>query len=142
MKRGLLIDAIAALLILLFVYTAISKWLDITTFMVQMRMQTLPHGLQTFLIWTLPPIEIITSGFLFFKMTKLAGLYLSAFLMALFTGYVILVLLHVFSRMPCSCGGVLRSMNWEQHLYFNLLFLLLSITGIYLLNRERRIAVS
>jgi hypothetical protein len=69
----------------------------------------------------------------------MVGFYLSALLLIIFTGYIALVLLNYFGRVPCSCGGVIRTLGWGLHLIFNVFFLLLSFLGIYLINRERRI---
>lgn len=138
MKRSTIIDIISFLLILLFVYTAASKLLDFKHFKIQMYIQTIPHKVSTALIWTLPSIEIIVALLLLFDKTRLFGLYLSSILLILFTGYITLVLLGYFGRMPCSCGGVITSLGWKNHLLFNLFFLLLSILGIYIINIERR----
>ncbi|WP_457126819.1 MauE/DoxX family redox-associated membrane protein [Mucilaginibacter sp. HD30] len=138
MKTKQLLAFIAALLILLFVYTAVSKWLDFEQFKMQLYSQALPRVLATELIWTLPGIEIITALLLLFERTRSFGLYLSAGLMLVFTGYIALVMANFFGRTPCSCGGVIRSLGWKAHLFFNLFFLLLSVTGIVLANRERR----
>lgn len=138
MKPIRIIDVISFLLILLFVYTAASKLLDFGQFKAQMYNQTLPHEVASGLIWTLPGIEIIAAILLLFEQTRLAGLYLSNVLMILFTGYIALVLLGYFGRVPCSCGGVIKSLGWKNHLLINLFFLLLSILGIFTINRERR----
>lgn len=138
MKRFYFFDIIIFLLILLFVYTAMSKLFDFEQFKGQMYNQALPHALATVLIWTLPGIEIIAALLLLFEQTRLAGLYLSTVLMILFTGYIALVLLGYYGRVPCSCGGVIKSLGWKNHLFFNLFFLLLSILGIFTISRERR----
>lgn len=132
------IDIISSLLILLFVYTAISKLIDFKTFQGQMYGQALPRLLASILIWTLPEFELITASLLLFERTRRIGLYISVVLMMLFTGYIILVLLHVFNQVPCSCGGVIQALGWKLHLVFNLFFLLLTFMGIYFTNRERR----
>jgi uncharacterized membrane protein YphA (DoxX/SURF4 family) len=125
-------------LILLFVYTASSKLLDFNQFKVEMYDQTLPHRIATLLIWLLPGVEISVSLLLLFEKTRLAGFYASGILIVLFTGYIGLVLLNYFGRVPCSCGGVIKALGWRLHLVFNLFFLLLSLLGIYVINRERR----
>jgi putative oxidoreductase len=140
MKRTNIIDIISFLFILLFVYTAMSKLLDFGHYKGQMYNQTLPHNVATVLIWTLPGIEIVTASLLLFETTRLSGLYLSGTLMFLFTGYITLVLLNYFGRVPCSCGGVIKALGWKLHLVFNLFFLLLSFLGIFIFNRERRLA--
>jgi hypothetical protein len=50
-----------------------------------------------------------------------------------------LVKLLVFGRIPCSCGGLISSLSWTQHLFFNLFFLLANaiVLSIYPV-KERR----
>lgn len=139
MKSKTVTDIISFLLILLFVYTATSKLIDFNQFKGQMYNQTLPQPVETLLIWTLPEIEIVTTLLLLFERTKVYGFYLSLFLMTVFTGYIALVLLNYFDRVPCSCGGVIKALGWKMHLVFNLFFLLLSILAIFITNRERRL---
>lgn len=139
MRRINIIDIISFLLILLFVYTAMSKLLDFEQFKTQMFNQALPREVTTTLIWTLPGFELLTALMLLFERTRLLGYYMSAILLCLFTAYIALVLLHSFSHIPCSCGGVIKSLDWKMHLVFNLFFLLLSILGIFIINRERRV---
>jgi len=134
----ILIDAIASLLVLLFLYTAISKLLTFEEFKNQMHNQTVPVWMATGLIWTLPAFELITSVLLLFPKWRIAGFWISFLLLTLFTGYILLVLANYFGRVPCSCGGVLKQLGWKTHFGFNVFFLLLSFIGIYLTNRERR----
>ena len=138
MKSSHILNVISALLVLLFVYTAVSKLLDFEEFKMQMYNQTLPHDVATALIWTLPGIEILTALLLLFERTKSFGFYLSGLLMLLFTGYVALVVLNYFGRVPCSCGGVIKALGWKMHLVFNFFFLLLTIPAIIIIYRERR----
>jgi hypothetical protein len=57
--------------------------------------------------------------------------------MAAFTGYIGFMLLSNI-ELPCSCGGVISSLSWKNHLVFNILFLLLASVGYYL-SRPRQI---
>lgn len=125
-------SAATALLILLFAYAAVSKLLNVTTFRGQLYNQSFPHGLADMLFVGLPLSELLTCGLLLFPITRRLGLLLSLLLMTVFTLYIILVLLGYWERVPCSCGGVLASLNWTQHLFFNLFFLLLAIAGLAL----------
>ncbi len=134
------IEITVFLLVLLWVYTASSKLIDFHRFKAQMHNQTIPKTLADILIYTLPTIEIGTALLLLVQKTRLAGLYLSATLLLLFTGYIGLILMNYFGRVPCSCGGVLQIMNWPTHFIFNLFYLLLTIYGIYIVYRERRSA--
>ncbi|MGF7080448.1 MauE/DoxX family redox-associated membrane protein [Mucilaginibacter sp. UYCu711] len=133
-----ILDIIIFLLIILWVYSASSKLLDFGHFKVQMSAQTIPLWMAKGLVYTLPPLEIVTGILLLNKGTLTIGLYLSAIMMAIFTGYVGLVILHFFNRIPCSCGGVIAFLGWNVHFLFNLFYLLLTIWGTYIVYRERR----
>ena len=138
MKTNQLLSVIAALLILLFVYTAVSKMMAPADFKGQLALQALPGAIKPLLFWLLPVLELAAAAALSFNATRLAGFWLSAFLMLAFTAYVLLVLLRVFGKVPCACGGVISSLGWKGHLLFNLFFLLLSVTGLIYTYRERR----
>jgi hypothetical protein len=135
MKRKLIIEIISSLLILLFVYTAISKFLDYTSFKQVLSKSPLIGSQGAIVAIALPVTELFIAALLFMPRTKLWGLYSSFALMALFTlylGYMI-----AFSpNLPCSCGGVLKQMTWNQHLVFNIFFTLLAFAGI-VLNRKQ-----
>ncbi|MBN9383495.1 MAG: hypothetical protein J0H74_22245 [Chitinophagaceae bacterium] len=132
MKKRNIVGAIIALLVLLFVYTACSKLLDLETFRGNMYNQRLPHWTSMLLIWGLPPAEIAVAGCLLFSRTQRIGLYLSLTLLSIFTLYIAAILLHFFRSIPCSCGGVLRHMTWQQHFWFNLTFIFLTILALAL----------
>lgn len=138
MKASTILQIISALIISLFVYTAVSKLLAYEQFKTQLYDQALPVWLSEFLIATLPAAELFVAGLLLIPKTRSAGFYASAMLMALFTAYVSLVLIGFFGRVPCSCGGVLQALSWKGHLILNILYLLLSVTAIYMSYRERR----
>ncbi len=97
-----------------------------------MNNQPFPNWLTPALVWTLPAAEIIISGLLMFDKTQLLGFRASLILMLLFTLYTLLVLLKVFGRMPCSCGGVIENLSWSQHLVFNLFYVGVALAGMIL----------
>jgi len=131
MKEKLLLF-IAVLLVLLFSYTAISKLIDMSGNLYAMHNQPFPRVLGTLLAWVLPFTEIITALLLVVNKTRLLGLLISACLMFVFTIYVLLILSGFFGHIPCSCGGVISLLGWKEHLWLNLFFLLLAVTGIRL----------
>ena len=136
MKRKIVIEILSSLLILLFVYASVSKWLDFKIFIGQMNNQPFPNWMTPALVWTLPTVEIVISVLLMFNRTQLIGFRASFVLMLLFTIYATLILMKVFGRVPCSCGGVIDKLNWEQHLVFNLFFVAVALTGIILKRKE------
>ena len=135
MKRNLNILIVSSLLILLFVYTAVSKLLDYTSFKNVLSRSPIIGSKAAILALALPIIEGIVSVLLFFPRTRLWGFWSSAALMSVFTLYLA-YMINFTPKLPCSCGGVLKQMNWNQHLLFNIFFLVLSVTGL-VLERKR-----
>lgn len=131
-----LIELIASLFILLFLYTGISKLNEHEEFQIVLSKSPLLATSASVLSWLLPIIEIVTSVLLFLPLTRRYGLATSMLMMALFTLYISYMLLFTPS-LPCSCGGVLKQMNWSQHLVFNIFFLLLSILALWLSNKNK-----
>jgi hypothetical protein len=128
-KGNLAGEIISSLLIILFVYTALNKLLNHQDFRFQLGKSPLTTNIADILFWSLPVAEFIISFLLLSKKTRLFGLYLSFYLLIVFTGYIYSTL-HYSYDIPCSCGGVLQSLSWDQHIIFNLFFMLLSIIGI------------
>lgn len=127
-----LLEAFTYLLALLFLYTALSKLVDFKHFIWEIGNQPFDHCLRPFLIYGLPTVELLATFLLLKLQTRRLGFYLSALLMTLFTLYVALITFHYYPRVPCSCAGVFHAMSWPQHLIFNLLFLFISIAGVFL----------
>src|ERR1700754_3897253 len=136
LKRQVLLECISALLILLFLYASLSKFLDFHSFKNEMDNQPFSNDWTPYLIWFVPCSEILTCVLLLFERTRLIGLYSFLGLMSLFTIYTIIILLNFFSYIPCSCGGVIRRLTWTQHLFLNLFYVALSIVGIILQQRK------
>lgn len=134
-------ELITVLLIILFIYTASSKLLDIAAFRKQMLNQPLPETLKQNLVWLVPVSEITTSVFLIIKPLRLYGFVLAFLLMLAFTLYVSLILAKAFAYIPCSCGGILNTLSWEVHLIFNIVFTILALAGI-IIERKRRLMTS
>ncbi|MXV16080.1 MauE/DoxX family redox-associated membrane protein [Hufsiella ginkgonis] len=128
----IVVNAACFLLILLWTYAALSKLADYSQARQQMLNQLFPFWLSGILVWLVPVTELVAAGLLSAARTRKQGLYLSSVLMAVFTGYIILVMCRVFDRVPCSCGGILSAMSWRVHLVFNLFFLVLAFTAICL----------
>ncbi|MDP9078832.1 MAG: hypothetical protein M3O71_15490 [Bacteroidota bacterium] len=128
------------LLILLFVYAAASKLLAFDDFRGQLYNQTFPHGLAEVLVYALPAAELAAVACLLLPRLQLTGLVLSLDLLLLFTGYIALVLLHFWERVPCSCGGILSHMGWGTHLVFNCLFLVINLIAIRIYFRDKKAA--
>jgi putative oxidoreductase len=129
---------IPAFLILLFSYAAISKLSNPDIFRSQLYRQPFSHALADVLLYALPLSEFIAISLLLFERTRFAGLLLSAGLLLVFSGYISLGLLRFWTKIPCSCGGILNHMSWGAHLIFNCAFLMAALTGIFYHYSDRR----
>jgi len=136
MKRKIIIEIISSLLILLFLYASVSKWLAFKTFIGDMNNQPFPNWMTPYLVTIIPVAEVLIAIRLIFEKTRVPALYASFVLMMAFTIYTIAVLSHAFRYVPCSCGGVIKKLTWPQHLFFNLFFVSISLMGIWLKKRD------
>jgi hypothetical protein len=127
--RTVFLEITCLLYIVLFIYAATNKLLDFENFQVQLGQSPLLSSHAGWVSWLVPVSEIIIAGLLFSPKTKLIGLYCAFSIMILFTSYIVIIL-NFSPFVPCSCGGVLEKMNWEEHLAFNVGFLLLVIVAL------------
>jgi uncharacterized membrane protein YphA (DoxX/SURF4 family) len=135
MLRKASLETICLLFILLFVYTAVSKFLDYENFRAVIGQSPLITRFAPVLAIVVPVAEIVIALLLVIPAYRRAGLYASFAMMVLFTVYII-VLVTLSERIPCSCGGVISRMTWKQHLYFNIVFVLLALTGMWLYTKQ------
>ena len=133
MKKNAIVEIISALFVFLFIYAALSKLLEFDKFKYQLSQSPFITNISWFVVWAIPLGEILIAISLIIKRTRVAGLYLSFFLMLLFTGYIF-IMLKYSSYLPCSCGGVLSRMSWKQHFVFNGAFTGLALAGILIQN--------
>lgn len=131
MKKKLVAGFVPALLVLLFMYTGFNKLFTLAAFTSSMYNQPVPHPLAYILARGIPVAEILTAACLLFPRLQRLGLYASLTLLTVFTGYIGLILLHVFRKVPCSCAGIFRNISWQEHLWINLS--LLALTGLALI---------
>ncbi|SEW51592.1 MauE/DoxX family redox-associated membrane protein [Chitinophaga arvensicola] len=130
--KKILQELCIAMLVILFVYTASIKLMKFEEHSLAMKAQPLLPWLQNFLIYAVPFSEIIAVILLAIAKLRRVGLFLTTALLISFTGYVVLVNLNYYGRIPCSCGGVISSFSWQQHLVFNMFFVIISVVAIYL----------
>lgn len=135
-KKNTLIEIISSLLLMLFLYTAVSKLIDFPGFIISMAKSPVIYEYAKPLAYIVPGTELIISILLFIPRTRKIALWCSLILMAIFSAYVAYMLLAHKTDLPCTCGGVLKTMSWPQHLVFNLFFTLLAGLGIYLYNKD------
>jgi len=120
MKRAILADIITYFFIVLFLYTGITKLLDIQTVKEQLLSAPLLGSplLASIITWALPIFEILLAIALFIPRISPKALYVTLALMAAFTIYVTIVLA-VDSHIACSCGGIIEELSPTEHVLFN-----------------------
>lgn len=131
MKQKVIIESICFVLIMLFVYAAFSKLFEYNTFKIQLQDSPIVRPIASIVVWLIPTTELVVAGLLTIKYYRKTGLYFSFFLLLIFTLYISSMLLSGI-HLPCSCGGIIENLTWEQHLLFNLFFLVLALVGIVL----------
>ncbi len=129
MRKIILSEIILILFILLFVYAATSKLIEFQKFRVQLGQSPMLTYFADWVAIAVPVVEILIALMLAIEKLRLAGLYASFSLMTAFSAYIISIT-RFSDYIPCSCGGILQKMTWNQHLVFNCLFILLAAIGI------------
>jgi len=127
--RNNFIYAIALLHIFLFTYAAVSKIIDFQNFQTQLGQSPLLSPYAQIISYLVILVELLISVLLGVTSLRLIALYLSFSLMVIFTAYIV-VILNFTSYIPCSCGGILEKLGWTEHLIFNLIFVILSLSSI------------
>jgi hypothetical protein len=128
-KRSVLTDLLCTFFILLFIYAALAKVLDFEKFRVELGKSPVLNAFAFPVSILIPLLEVIIAIMLAIRRFQYFGLYLAFSLMVMFSAYII-VILKFSSYIPCSCGGILQSMSWKQHLFFNVGFVLLGAVAI------------
>jgi hypothetical protein len=131
MKRKIVIEVICFFLIILFVYTAVNKVTDYEKFHAQIGQSPMLTAFSAPIAVSVPAVEIMISIMLMIPKLRLAAFYSAFSMMTMFTTYIVIIL-NFSPFVPCSCGGVLEILTWNEHLIFNGAFLLMALTGIYL----------
>ena len=87
-RRKWTIEIITAILLVVWIYTGISKLFAGFDFRYQMSKQDFLKGFAPFLGYAIPILELGIAAVLIFSKTRILGLWLSFILMAIFTLYV------------------------------------------------------
>ena len=122
--------------IVLFTYAAVSKILDFQNFQIQIGQSPLLSAFAQAVAYGVIIAEIAIVLMLLNPKFNWLGLYGSFLIMVMFTAYIF-ILLNFSSFIPCSCGGILEKMSWNEHMFFNCAFVILSGIAIVLQSETR-----
>lgn len=129
-SKAIIVDVIAYLFILLFLYTATDKIWKFQSFQRVMGVMPLIGKFGVYIAYFIPTSEIITSVLLIVPALKKYGLLSSLTLMVGFTMYLIFMVFYA-KDLPCNCGGVITKMSWNQHVLFNIFFIILATVACH-----------
>jgi len=136
-RQFIIVEIIRILYIVLFVYAAVNKLMDVEKFRVQIGQSPMLTDIAGLVAWTIPAAEILISICLSIARYRMIGFYAALGLMIAFTGYIIAIT--QFSQyIPCSCGGILENLGWTEHLIFNIVFDLLAIVAILMSSKSTK----
>lgn len=129
--KNVYIETVSYLFILLFLYTGGMKLISRFDFYLALKASPLMYHFAGLISWAIPILELAIVACLITPKLKRVGLYLSFVFMALFTlyvGYNAFFLTH--KERPCTCGGIIQEMSWNQHVAFNSVFTVLAMLAI------------
>jgi hypothetical protein len=129
-KRNLIAEIIASLLMIFFVHTLISTYVNLQSLKNMLPFYT-SH--KNAVAWTIVSTEAMIILLLFFPKTRLIGLAV-VLLVSLFAGYIVIQ----FSYNPHHFGGILNKFSDTQHILFYSLLAGMAIAGSCLLLLKRK----
>jgi uncharacterized membrane protein YphA (DoxX/SURF4 family) len=134
-RKEIFIDLVCAVFVVLFVYAAASKLIGYDKFRLQLGQSPVLTAFAGLAVWFVPAFEILLALLLMKSRFRLIALYASFCLMVMFTAYIV-VITRFSDYVPCSCGGVLEKLTWDQHLVFNLVFVVLAFIAIVIYPKD------
>lgn len=127
--RHIIVNIVCQLYAALYIYAAISKLLTFHDFKVQLAQSPLLTAFVSWVAIAVPVLELFIASLLLIPRLRLLGLFLAYSLMAMFTAYIYIIT-NYSAFVPCSCGGILEEMTWDQHLVFNVVFMVLAVVAV------------
>ena len=131
MKKSIVVDIFSCFFIVLFLYTGLMKFLEHDVFLTALQRSPLLLKFAPILSILVPLGELLIAISMLIPQSRKLGLYGFLIMMCIFTIYIGFML-YFRSDRPCTCGGIIKYMNWHQHFYFNSGFILLAILAIWL----------
>lgn len=129
-KISTLVPFICSLFIFLFVYTALSKFLDFQAFISVLGRSPLIGSAVQLVAWGIPLAELVVSLLLLLPATRRTGIWSAFVLMCLFTAYVGYMVIFV-PHLPCSCGGLIQELSWKGHLILNFILTVIAAAAVF-----------
>jgi hypothetical protein len=138
-KFSYVVTFLQCLVFFLFLYSGITKTIGFGLFVNSLDKSLFFDAFNTRLIGMLViGAEFAIPVLLFFESTVAYGYLLSFLLLLLFTAYILLMFL-LSPYLPCSCGGLIESLSWTQHIFLNVAFMGISLLLFYNKNKKKTV---
>jgi len=118
-------------------YAVWVKLADLAHYQQQVLRQPFAPVVNLLLTYFIPIAEAAVAGLLIFNYSR-PGLWLSLLLLVSFSIYILLILMHFYAKVPCSCGGFISKMSWQHHFMFNLCLIAINTYCLDYLNQNRK----
>lgn len=136
MKKPLLVEITILLLIIIFFYTGFSKLIHHRDFIYSIGWWKPLRSIAVFISFFIPGVQLLMAVLFFFERFRKIALTGSACLMLLFVTYIVFMKVHE-SNLPCSCGGIIASLTWNEQLVINICLLLLCIISLLIICKQK-----
>ncbi|MEP5341656.1 MAG: MauE/DoxX family redox-associated membrane protein [Algibacter sp.] len=127
--KNVFLEFICFLFMLLFMYTAICKFLVFGDFKIQIEQAPLLSDYASWLAWIIPSVEILVALLLMVPQLRILALYTALALTEMFSLYLFIIL-NFDDHIPFSCGGILGTLDWTELLSLNIVFMALASIGV------------
>ena len=134
-KWTLTIEAIAAGLMFLFLFTSIDKLYNYRQFRDALSKSQVLANVAGLVSWSVPVAEILIATALFIPSMRKTGLKATILLLAVFNIYLSYMMAFA-PKLPCMCAGLLESLSWKSHIIFNAVMIVLAIIGIVAIGKS------
>ncbi|MFD1283299.1 MauE/DoxX family redox-associated membrane protein [Mesonia ostreae] len=121
-------------LVILFTYVGITQIIfrdNVELNLLNSPLLSIPETEISLLSWFIPILELLAVVLLLFPRSHLIGLYLTISILAIYTCYN-LGILYIVPYIPCSCGGMLKFLSWQQQLWITISCLIIAVLTLYL----------
>lgn len=130
--RNVSVEMMCLLYVIVFVFAGLTKLMEGDQFFNNLNNSPiLPEMVWLLYIisWAVPTLEIMIALLIAIPRTRLKGLYAALGLMIVFTMYVAGIVF-ISPYTPCSCGGIITLLSWQEHLLFNIGMIVLALIAI------------
>ncbi|MCG2615542.1 hypothetical protein LZZ85_14675 [Terrimonas sp. NA20] len=133
LSRGITVQVIAAILIFIFAYAAISKFFNFEIFQFTLTLAPVVGKYAKVLAIVLSIVNLLPVLLLSIPKTRRAGFLYSFCLLLIYAAYIGYSLL-LEKDLPCSCSGIAPWFTWTQHFWINIAAMLMAMTGFLITN--------